>query len=200
MGLRQITAPTAAPISIAEAKAHCHIDDDSQDAYIGGLILAATHFVDGPKGRLSAALMPQTWQITLRELPACGFKIPLPPLLGVLEIRYFDCENVDHILPSADYIVIADTEPGAVEPAPGVRWPAVAARPDAVRVVFRAGYEGAEDDSPPGPNGVPPRIKQAMLLLIGHWFHNREASAPSSTAALPLGVEALLGDHQVYDF
>lgn len=42
-------------------------------------------------------------------------------------------------------------------------------------------------------------IRAAMLLLIGHWYSNREAviigQAPSS---VPLAVEALLQPHKIY--
>lgn len=40
-------------------------------------------------------------------------------------------------------------------------------------------------------------IWQAMLLLIGHWYANREAVAQSQ-AELPLGVDALLFRHRRY--
>ncbi|WP_337056301.1 head-tail connector protein [Pseudomonas sp. USHLN015] len=36
-------------------------------------------------------------------------------------------------------------------------------------------------------------VEQAILLLVGHWYNNREATVLGvSTAALPFGVEALL--------
>lgn len=56
--------------------------------------------------------------------------------------------------------------------------------------------------TPPAKDEEPPRevlftsgIWAAMLLLIGHWYANREAAAQSLTE-LPLGVEALLIRHR----
>jgi len=42
-------------------------------------------------------------------------------------------------------------------------------------------------------------VRTAMLLLIGHWYANREAVVSGSTAAeLPLAVEALLQPWRIY--
>lgn len=42
-------------------------------------------------------------------------------------------------------------------------------------------------------------VRTAMLLLIGHWFANREAVSVGATAnTMPLAVEALLQPYRVY--
>ena len=44
---------------------------------------------------------------------------------------------------------------------------------------------------------VPAAIKQAMLLLIGHWFANREAvNVGNIVTAMPLAVEALIAPYR----
>jgi uncharacterized phiE125 gp8 family phage protein len=43
---------------------------------------------------------------------------------------------------------------------------------------------------------APEDIKQAVVLLVGHWFENREAVvAGSSQEQMPLAVDALLDSH-----
>lgn len=56
--------------------------------------------------------------------------------------------------------------------------------------------------TPPVEGETPPRevlftsgVWAAMLLLIGHWYANREAAAQNLTE-MPLGVEALLIRHR----
>lgn len=39
---------------------------------------------------------------------------------------------------------------------------------------------------------LPAVLKQAALLLIGHWYANREAVNTASTSELPLGFNALV--------
>ena len=61
-----------------------------------------------------------------------------------------------------------------------------------------------ESLTPPVAGEMPPReilftsgIWAAMLLLIGHWYANREAvNVGIITSELPLGVEALLMQHR----
>jgi uncharacterized phiE125 gp8 family phage protein len=70
---------------------------------------------------------------------------------------------------TADYFVDDKSEPGRVALAYNKSWPTLSLRPtNAVVVQFTAGYGDAADD-------VPQRVKQAMLLLIGHWYEHREA-------------------------
>jgi uncharacterized phiE125 gp8 family phage protein len=45
------------------------------------------------------------------------------------------------------------------------------------------------------PNDVPKEIKQAALLLIGHYYANREAVG-SVGSEIPLGVQALLNNRR----
>lgn len=43
-------------------------------------------------------------------------------------------------------------------------------------------------------------LKQAQLLLIGHFYANREAVTYGSPSKLPLGFEYILQQHKSYDF
>ncbi len=52
-----------------------------------------------------------------------------------------------------------------------------------------------EDKEPPREVLFTSGIWAAMLLLIGHWYANREA-ASQNLAETPLGVEALLMQHR----
>lgn len=43
-------------------------------------------------------------------------------------------------------------------------------------------------------------LRLAMLLLIAHWYANREASVGYSLAEAPMGVDMLIAPHKVYGF
>ena len=43
-------------------------------------------------------------------------------------------------------------------------------------------------------------MRQAMLLLIGHWYNSREQSSDRQTHEIPMGVNALLAPHKVWSF
>lgn len=51
------------------------------------------------------------------------------------------------------------------------------------------------DAAPVGPDqmGITPDVEQAILLLVGHWFANREGVAMGTiSTTVPLAVERLL--------
>ena len=41
-------------------------------------------------------------------------------------------------------------------------------------------------------------VRTAMLLLVGHWFANREAVSDKSLSEIPLAVNALLQPYVIY--
>jgi uncharacterized phage protein (predicted DNA packaging) len=43
---------------------------------------------------------------------------------------------------------------------------------------------------------VPAPLRQAMLMLIGHWFNAREAAAEARFESVPHGVAALLAPYR----
>ncbi|OLS51863.1 head-tail connector protein [Rhodovulum sulfidophilum] len=59
-----VTPPSAPVVSLEDAKMHLRIDHADQDAMIEGLVLAATAHLDGWRGVLGRAIMPQVWQET----------------------------------------------------------------------------------------------------------------------------------------
>jgi len=59
-------------------------------------------------------------------------------------------------------------------------------------VTFVSGYGAAA--------AVPKAIKQALLLLIGHLYENREAVTTANLNELPMAVNALLYPYRVWGF
>jgi uncharacterized phiE125 gp8 family phage protein len=48
---------------------------------------------------------------------------------------------------------------------------------------------------------VPQTIRQAMLLLIGHWYENREEALTGTISrSIEFGVKALLGVERAFRF
>ena len=56
-------------------------------------------------------------------------------------------------------------------------------------ITYTAGYEE-----------VPYLVRQAMLLLIGHWYANREATAQSTPAEIGMAVRAMLNQYKGWWF
>lgn len=185
MALKLVTPPATEPLTVATAKEHCRIWDSNEDAYVSGLITSARIWCEK---RLRRSLLTTTWRQTFGGLPACGvLELDRAPLVGVTGFQYVTEAGATDDVSESLYSVDTDSEPGRIVRGYGLSWPTVrtsgAAAP--VTVTYTAGYGDADD--------VPETIKQAMLLLIGHWYENRESIVIGKTATyVPQAVESLL--------
>ena len=164
-GLTLVTAPTVEPLSLQEAKNQCHVVGNDHDAILEHLIVSARRVCED---RLSRQLITATWDLVMDEFPADQICLPLPPVQSVTSITYTDTAGSSATWDSSKYTFSASREPARIMPAYNENFPTdVREQPDAVTVRFVAGYGDAATD-------VPDQIKHAMLLLISHWFENRE--------------------------
>lgn len=185
-----VTAPSVSPITLTEAKTHLRVDHSDEDTLIQGLIDAAVSHLDGSAGVLGRAMVTQTWQL---DFDAFYPKMRLRPgnLLGITSISYFDNDNATQALSASIYSAFTDEIGPYVEEAPDQSWPSTYTRADAVRVTWTAGY-GATAAS------VPAAIRAAMLLMIGHWYANRETvNVGNITSEMPFAAAALLAPHTI---
>ena len=180
-------APSGALVSTAEAKAHLRVDFSDEDSYIDSLALAAMTYLDGYTGRLGRAILTQTWS---QEFSAFDDKLRLAvgDLQAVSSVTYYDATNTQQTLAAAVYVAATDSLGPYISLKPGQTWPSTYTRQDAVKITWTAGYGIA--------SAVPSPIKQAALLLIGHWYAAREAAGEAANATeLPFAVEALLAPY-----
>jgi uncharacterized phiE125 gp8 family phage protein len=184
------TAPGSEPLTTAEAKAHLRVDLSDDDTLIDGLIAAARAWAERFTRR---AFVTQTWTLYADAFPgsnAAPIRLPKPPIQSVDSIIYVDSDGASQTWNAANYTLDSKSEPGRVLPAYNQVWPVTRSVPNAVAVQYIAGYGGA--------SAVPQAIKQAILLLVGHWYAHRESVAHAQTVIeVPQGVEALLWAYRV---
>ncbi len=139
----------------------------AEDALLTSLITVAREYCEGYLWR---ALATQTIEAYPEHFPCRNhIELPRPPIQSVTSIRYKDSGGTETTLTEgADYIVDAESNVGRIAPSYGMTWPNASLYPvNPIRIEYVAGYC---DENP-----IPLSIKQAMLLLIGHWYANREA-------------------------
>ena len=192
MALKLITAPATEPVSTSEAKSHLRVDTTADDTLIGTLITAARQHVEN---HLRRALITQTWELVMDAFPAGDvIRLPRPPLVSVTSIKYTDVAGSESTFSSAAYVVDTDSTKGRVVLKSGESWPSdTLAAANGVRVRYVAGYGAA--------SAVPHPIRQAVLLLIGTLYENRESVLVAqgvTVAQLPFGVEALLMPYRIF--
>lgn len=195
MALSLVTAPAREPIDLASAKVHLRVDTDDENTLIDGLIKSAREYVESATGR---ALLTQTWDLKLSGFPCECIDLPKPPVSAVSSVTYLDQAGVSQTWSSANYLTDLPAGPKAaparITPAYAVIWPPTYPVMNAVTVRFVCGYGSSGDR-------VPAALRQAMLLLIGHWYQAREAVVVGvgiGGIAVPLTVDALVWPYKVF--
>lgn len=177
-----VTAAAETPVSVIEAKAHLRVDHDDEDALVTTLIEAATAHLDGYAGILGRCLVTQTWRQDFDGFSRC---MRLPLLAATIaSVKYRVSAGTLATVASADYSLKADALGSYVRFNDDYSYPGDLAQSQAVLIEFTAGYGDAD--------AVPAAIKAAILLLVGHWYANREAVTSDSAVTLPMAVDALL--------
>jgi uncharacterized phiE125 gp8 family phage protein len=189
--LSQVAPLAAAPVSLGEAKLHLRVDHLTDDPLIQVLIDAAVASIAGKDGK-GIPMVSQQWLLRLDAFPVViGF--PMWPVISVDEVAYTDPAGASQILASSEYQTDLTGNPARLAPAYGKSWPAIRAVLGAVRIKFTAGYASA--------SLVPADLRQAVLLLVGHLYTNRDAAVLGvAVADLPHGVDAILDRYRVGRF
>lgn len=190
MALNLITPPEQLPIDLADAITQCSAQHMDDDALIQGYIEAATAHVQNVTGR---QLITATWEMTLDSWRS-SIDIPWSPLQSVVSVQYVDTAGTTQTWATSQYRWRATSGPfagrGRITAGYSVSYPTLYGVSDAVIVRFTAGY---------GDNGhdVPAPLRQAILMLVAHWYMNREAVG-SVGEEIALAFESLTGPYRTF--
>lgn len=185
MGYVVTTAPSIEPVTLIDAKLHLRVDHALDDSSISTLITAARETVEKRSKRtlISTAYRLDQCEFATYTGPIC---IEKGPLIAVQSVKYYDTAGTLQTIASTNYRTDVTERRGYVLPVSGYVWPVVQIqRPNAVQVAFTAGYGTAATD-------VPAAARQAMLLLIGTWYENRESVSESEMMKVPDAADALI--------
>jgi hypothetical protein len=205
-GIELVSAPESEPCSLEESKTHLRVDFPDDDGYILALISAAREVVEG---KLRRAVFQQTYELSLDQFPYptgtltrspeqrenylfpsvyfadYAIELPRSKVTSVDSIIFQDVTGEPVTLPEDQYVADLNSEPARIVPANGGTWPYINSySPGSITITFKAGLWDADT--------IPASVKQAMLLLVGHWYANREAVTENKLTTLPLAVDCLL--------
>lgn len=205
MELKVVTPPAAEPLSTAEAKLHLRVDHTSDDTLISALIVAAREHVEN---YIVGSLVEQTRAVYLSSWPYTPFRLPCGPVQEIESVKYADSDGVENTV-STDLYYLSPGGELCLETFES--WPTARLRgPGAIEITYLTGYPPVETVIPGEEEGdpdteetdyggnIPQAIKQAMLLLIGEWYEQREAAAYTkyTIQTIPWGVKQLLAPYR----
>lgn len=180
------------PVTLTDMKKMLRLDttDVSEDDLLLSYIAAAREYCENFQNR---AYITQTWELTMDDFPRGVIDIPKGNLQSINSVRYINAAGVQTTLTNnIDYVFSTRGLLGRLGAGYGKAWPCFIPYPfDAVIVNFTCGYGNL-------PANVPEKIKQAIKLLVAHWFTNREAVLIGSVSKeLEFSVSALLWMHRI---
>jgi uncharacterized phiE125 gp8 family phage protein len=157
-------------ITLAEAKLFCRVEHFDDDALIDQLILSATKHVERVTGW---ALNPQTQQKSHKRVSEI-IRLPHWPVNAVTDIERVGTTTVSV---ASNFDVDLTERPARVTPIDGM----TLASGEVIRISYTVGSNDPPDD-----------LRQAVLMLVAHWYENREAAVSGSTTSeVDMGVTRL---------
>lgn len=188
MTLSMLAGPQLEPISVAEAKLFLRIDDDAENEVIAALITTARLHVERLTRRI---VIEQTWRFYLDDLPeSCLVELGIGPVRDVLQVIAYDREGEPTMVSPEDYVVDLTGVPARIKFRSTAR--SLSTRElNGYEIDFIAGF---------GPTTlqVPHDLRQAILLLVAHWYENRSAvSTDVNLISTPKGVNDLIQPYRV---
>jgi uncharacterized phiE125 gp8 family phage protein len=158
------TAISSEQLTVSDVKLHLRLTSDTtEDALIAALITAARDYCEKYTGR---AFATQTLVAYLDNFPAEDYiELPMPPLQSVTSIKYKNSAGTETTMTvTTQYIADTDSDVGRIVLPYGVSWPSFAPYPfNPIAITYVAGY-----------TTLPRQLRQAMLLVIGSMYENRE--------------------------
>jgi uncharacterized phiE125 gp8 family phage protein len=177
--LKRTTAPAVEPVTLAEAKNHCRVDTNADDALIQSYITTAREWVED---YIDRALVTQQLVMKLDAFPP-EIELPRPPMIAsgtatAVTITYVTGEaGGTATLSASEYRVDRDSTPGVIRTLYGGSWPSHLLDANSVTVSWWAGYGDAAS--------VPQRVKSALLMCV-HELYEKRGDGQMPAAAMRL--------------
>ena len=193
MALVPILRPATEPVSVSELKAHLRIDSAADDAALASLITTARLQIEAA---LSLALITQSWTWTIdRWPPRASVELPLAPVQTIISVTAAHADETLVAMSPTNYIL--DGLSNSARLIAKTSWPQPGVRAQGIEIKLIAGFGTAAAD-------VPAAIRQALLVLVAHWYSHRDtadgcgatATNQAKSGPLPSAVNDLLAPYR----
>ncbi len=211
-GLIVIDTAPGPIISIERLRSQCEIvaidaDTDAasgeshpDDPLLLDLLDSAIDYVEEYTGQ---SIAQRTYELAMDAFPCpprwypptsylTGIPLPMGPVVRVLSFTAVGGGSEGELDEGDDFIVDLHHNPTTLRPV--TTWPSLIPSTNNLKIRYLAGYRnGVNDDSDfTEAQMLPASIRHALLLLVAHYYENREASNDKASMAIPFGVTSLL--------
>lgn len=179
--------PAVEPLTYDEVKAYpgLRLPDDTDTAYLTGLITAARQKVESDTG---LRLITQNWDLSLDAFPTDAISVPIGPLQSVTSIKTTSVAAVESTVSVTNYQVDTASNPPRILLSDSGAWPGDIRLHQGIVIRLVVGY-GLTGASVPAP------LLEAMRIAIRCWY----APLGGTPLALPppwMGYDALIAPYR----
>lgn len=176
------------PVTVAQIARHLKLGTTTadEDTELFNMMMAATHYCETI---IKKGIALKDHEILLDNFPPLKEPIYLPQgsETDAATVGYWNSEDVWTVLDADDHRIVTKHGRSYIHPAMGTSWPTDCnCEVGSVTVMYLAGNQGAYTS---------PIIKQAVLLIIGALYENREDSVVDqglTPTTVPLSARRLL--------
>lgn len=168
-------ASNASAVALSDVKDHLEVVETHRDALITHLIDVAAEVVEDELGR---PVSLQTWNEAL-QYPGRDVYLQKLPAQSLVSITYYDTDNVEQTATLSEFTLYKSDDWAFVR---CEDWPSTYDRPDAITIQYTAGHAT-----------TPKKAEQAIRLIVGHWYENREDASELNLKDIPRSASSLIG-------
>jgi uncharacterized phiE125 gp8 family phage protein len=174
-----LAPPAGEPVTLAMAKAHLRIGHGDEDQLITALIAAARRVAEA---RTGLCFVTQRWLCLFDRWPEDGMlTLPVSPITAIAEVAVFAADGGKSVVGPELYEADPASRPPRIVRLGAASWPVPGRAVNGIGITVEAGFGAA-------PAAVPEDLRQAVLLMVAHWYaHRGDEPQP-----LPAGIAALL--------
>jgi len=159
--------PAIEPVTLSEAKAHLKVESSVDDTSVTRLIITARQYVEK---QIDRVLIDQTWLVYSNSWPRDGEQsLIVSPVSSVVNLRTFSVDDIASVIDPSHYYFDQASDPQKLVLRTSRSWAMPGRKVNGIEIEVIAGY-GAGGDAVPGP------LRQAILMLVAHWYENRQPS------------------------
>ena len=160
MKIELITQPASLPIDLSKIKSFMRIIGDEDDATITQMLLASINRAEMLTNRQLGGIA--TFSLYLDKMPSCSkIKLPKSPLVEIVSVKYRDEDENEQTLDASEYWVDEKSTPAELTFVNPEK--ATSPKPNAVTILFRAGYET-----------IPAEVVHWLCIMTGTMYEHRE--------------------------
>jgi uncharacterized phiE125 gp8 family phage protein len=193
--VRKISTSAAFPVPLEDIKLDLRVDSDDEDEMVQRCARGAAAFLEK---RTGWALIPGTYQATLGEWFCDPLEIWKAPFRELESVEYLSAADTWTDVDLSNFRTSQREKSFLVIPAAAFTRPAVFQCVDSIRLTFTAGFDVEDSSFGNGDFPIDDGIKTLLIMLIAHWYKNRELFLADKEAEIIERAGSLLGAYRTY--